>query len=172
MTACPNRSGAAVPDEAIAATPETPRDAGRGYSPEALAAWEAMFRATTTIARDLADGDAWGDLSQHEYGVLYALSKEPSGVRICSLNEDVLLTQTGLSRLVTRLADRGLVARSADPTDGRSTLLTLTDEGRKAQRAIGRIHAREITAAMAQALDPDQLSELENLCTRLLEDAR
>ncbi len=127
-----------------------------------------MFRATTTLARNFELGDAWGELSQPEYGVLLALSRQPQGVRICELGTDVLLTQTGLSRLVARLADKGLVERKADPGDGRATLLVLTEAGREAQKRIGRKHARDITDAMTAKLDEDQLRELHRLCSKLL----
>lgn len=142
------------------------------YSRAALDAWESMFRATMTVARNLADSDAWGELSQAEYGVLYALSKEPEGVRICSLSQDVLLTQTGLSRLAARLVDKGLAKRVPDPEDGRSVLLVLTDTGREAQRRIGHIHAREITEEMTRDLSEEELEQLDALCQRLLGSGR
>lgn len=77
----------------------------------ANAAWEALFRAQKTIEAELAAGDAWGDLIPNGYGVLYALSTAKSGLRMSELGKDVLLSQAGLSRLVTRLetrADRAL----------------------------------------------------------------
>jgi hypothetical protein len=52
-------------------------------------AWEALFRAQATIARELAAGDVWGKLSPREYGVLYALSDAPDGLRITELGNDV-----------------------------------------------------------------------------------
>ncbi len=141
------------------------------YSRAALYAWEAMFRATTKIARDLEAGEAWGELSQAEYGVLYTLTKQPEGTRICDLGKDVLLTQTGLSRLAARLVEKGLIERSPDPQDGRSVILALTEEGRAAQKRIGRIHAREITEEMTKVLGDEQLFELGTLCQRLLDPA-
>lgn len=139
------------------------------YSRAALYAWEAMFRATTKIARDLEAGEAWGELSQAEYGVLYTLTKQPGGMRICDLGNDVLLTQTGLSRLAARLVEKGLIQRTADPDDGRSVLLVLTHAGREAQKRIGRIHAREITEEMSSPLTDEELFTLGTLCQRLLD---
>lgn len=139
------------------------------YSRAALYAWEAMFRATTKIARDLEAGDAWGELSQAEYGVLYTLTKQPDGMRICDLGKDVLLTQTGLSRLAARLVEKGLIERAADPDDGRSVILILTQAGREAQKRIGRIHAREITEEMSGSLTDEELFALGTLCQRLLD---
>lgn len=131
-------------------------------------AWEAMFRATSTLIRDLSAGEAWGELDGAEYGVLYALSKDAGGIRITDLGEDILLSQTGLSRLAARLVRKGLVARVPDPEDRRATRLVLTDEGRAAQRRIGTIHLREITTAMTGDLTADELTQLRDLCTRLL----
>ena len=90
--------------------------------------WEALFRAQATIAGELQAGDAWGDLRPHDYGVLYALSTAlPAGLRITELRDDVLLTQPGLSRLIARLEDAGLVEREADPDDGRASRIRLTE---------------------------------------------
>ncbi|HWH25463.1 MAG TPA: MarR family transcriptional regulator [Pseudolysinimonas sp.] len=130
-------------------------------------AWEAMFRATVTIGRELAAGEAGAELKGPEYGVLYALSQKPEGMRITDLGEDVLLTQTGLTRLAARLVRKGLVQRAPDPEDGRATLLLLTDRGRAAQRKIGTIHAREITAAMTARLTEEELLALRALCAKL-----
>jgi DNA-binding MarR family transcriptional regulator len=79
-------------------------------------AWEALFRAQATIGRELAAGGVWAGLVPGEYGVLYALSTAPDGLRLTDLGEDVLLTQSGMSRLVGRLEARGLVRRVNDPT--------------------------------------------------------
>lgn len=130
-------------------------------------AWEAMFRATSAIGRELAAGDAWGGLDKAEYGVLYALSNRPEGMRITDLGDDVLLTQTGLTRVAARLVRKGLVHRVPDPDDGRATLLLLTDHGRAVQRSVGRIHAREITVAMTARLTEAELQALRELCAKL-----
>ena len=51
-------------------------------------AWEALFRAQATIARELTAGDVWGDLAPHEYGVLYALSTAPDGLMPAAQSPD------------------------------------------------------------------------------------
>jgi hypothetical protein len=81
-------------------------------------AWEALFRAQATIARELAAGDVWGELTPREYGVLYALSNAPSGLRITELGNDVLLTQPGMSRLVARLETPVSSSASTTPRTG------------------------------------------------------
>ena len=132
-------------------------------------AWEALFRAQSTIAQELAARDAWEDLVPREYGVLYALSTaDPQGLRITELGEDVLLTQPGMSRLVARLEARGLVQRVDDLDDGRACLIRLTPAGVDTQRRIGRIHARHVAEAMTRHLDRRELEQLLELSGRLV----
>jgi DNA-binding MarR family transcriptional regulator len=131
-------------------------------------AWEALYRAQASVARELTAGDVWGDLRPHDYGVLYALSTAPpEGLRITELREDVLLTQPGLSRLITRLEALGLVEREADPDDGRASRIRLTDAGRRAQRQVGLRHGRHVAQTMTRALSDDQLLQLRDLCRAL-----
>jgi DNA-binding MarR family transcriptional regulator len=130
-------------------------------------AWEALFRAQSTIVQELSSRDAWEDLVPREYGVLYALSSAPEGLRITELGADVLLTQPGMSRLVARLETRGLVQRVADPEDARAFRIRLTAAGVATQRRIGRAHARHVAEAMTRNLDRDELEQLLDLCTRL-----
>lgn len=126
-------------------------------------AWEAMFRAQATLAQEFESAGDWGDLPPREYGVLYALAGEKHGSRITDLMDDVLLTQTGVSRLVARLEKRGLVERLDDPDDGRACRIVLTEEGRTRQRHVGRLHARHVAEAMTAALTPEQLTALREI---------
>ena len=134
-------------------------------------AWEALFRAQATIARELTGGGVWDDLLPREYGVLYELSKAPDGLRITELGDDVLLTQPGMSRLVGRLEARGLVRRVDDPEDGRASRIRLTDAGASLQRRVGLAHGRQVAQAMTRSLDHEQLLQLRDLCGRLTADS-
>jgi DNA-binding MarR family transcriptional regulator len=135
-------------------------------------AWEALLRAQATLAREFEFSGDWGDLPAREYGVLYALSSAPDGLRITELIDDVLLTQAGVSRMVARLEKRGLVARRSDPDDARACRIVLTDEGRATQRRLGLAHARHVTEAMTRALSREQLETLRELSAALLREAR
>jgi DNA-binding MarR family transcriptional regulator len=130
-------------------------------------AWEALFRAQASIARELTEADVWGDLRPHDYGVLYALSTAPEGLRITELRNDVLLTQPGLSRLIARLEGLGLVERETDPDDGRASRIRLTDAGVRAQRHVGLRHGRHVAQTMTRGLSDDQLLQLRDLCRAL-----
>ena len=131
-------------------------------------AWEALFRAQATIGRNLVEGDVWGERVPREYGVLYALSATPDGLRINELLEDVLLTQPGMSRLIARLEARGLVERADDPDDRRACRVRLTEAGARAQREIGLAHGRQVAEAMTQSLSRNELLQLRDLCRALV----
>lgn len=130
-------------------------------------AWEALLGAHATLMKRFAAEDVWGDLTMREYDVLYTLSKCRSAIRLGELHQHVLLSQPALSRMVDRLVDRGLVGRATDPSDARGVLLSLTDDGREAQRRVGRRHARKVRAAMTETLTNDQLESLRKLCQSL-----
>jgi DNA-binding MarR family transcriptional regulator len=130
-------------------------------------AWEALFRAQATIAQELTTSDAWADLGPREYGVLYALSAAPDGLRMSELGEDVLISQPGMSRLVARLEARELVQRMDDPNDARACRIRLTAAGVEHQRRVGLKHGQQVAESMTRHLDRQQLLQLLDLCRRL-----
>ena len=130
-------------------------------------AWEQLLAAYGTLMREYAAEDSWSEVSMREYDVLYTLSKCPKPVRLSELNRHVLLSQPALSRLVDRLAERGLVDRCTDPADGRGVQLSLTEAGRAVQRQVGGNHARTVARAMTAGLTHDELGQLEALCHKL-----
>jgi DNA-binding MarR family transcriptional regulator len=138
-----------------------------GQSQRANDAWEALLTAHATLMKRFAAEDIWADVSMREYDVLYTLSKCAGPLRLSELNRYVLLSQPALSRLVDRLAERGLIERCADPADGRGVRLSLTEAGRAVQRDIGRQHARDVARAMTAELKPVELAQLEALCRKL-----
>ena len=131
-------------------------------------AWEALFRAQVVLLRSFAADDLWTEVTQKEYDVLYELSKAPSGLSMVEINRNILMTQGGVSRLVRRLEQRGLLERCANPSDARAALISLTHEGAALQRSIGRAHARTVTSAMTRALSPEQLEQLRDLSRQIV----
>lgn len=137
----------------------------------ATEAWEALFRAQVVLAREFAGADVWGEVTQRDYDVLYTLSKSPTGLRMTEINERIMLTQPGVSRLIARLEQRGLVERRLDPDDARAQRIGLTAAGREVQQGVGRQHVRQIVRAMNRGLDGDQLRQLHELCSALIAGA-
>ena len=130
-------------------------------------AWEALLSAHAVLMKQFAAEDIWEELSMREYDVLYTLSKCREPLRIGELNWRVLLSQPALSRMVDRLAERGLVERQADPADGRGVRLSLTDAGSALQRKIGRRHARSVASTLTAGLSRAELRQLETICLKL-----
>jgi DNA-binding MarR family transcriptional regulator len=135
-------------------------------------AWEALLSAHAVLMKQFAAEAIWQDVSMREYDLLYTLSKCPEPQRLSDLGRHVLLSQPALSRLVDRLAERGLVRRLADPADGRGVRLALTAAGRDLQRQVGRQHARGVARALTAGLDPGELRQLEAICLKLARSER
>jgi DNA-binding MarR family transcriptional regulator len=125
--------------------------------------WEALFRAQVVLFRTFAADNLWTEVTQNEYDVLYEISKAPSGLSMVEINRNILMTQGGVSRLVQRLEQRGLLERCADPSDARAALISLTPEGARLQRSVGSALARVVTSAMTRALSPEQMRQLRDL---------
>lgn len=70
-------------------------------------------------------------LSPVEFDVLIRLARSPGGMlRMTDLAAQTSVTTSGVTRVVDRLVDRGLVARQACATDRRATYAVITDSGR------------------------------------------
>jgi DNA-binding MarR family transcriptional regulator len=139
-----------------------------GTAKEAARTWEALFRTQVTLMRRFQADDVWVELSMREYDVLFTLSRADDGaLRLRDLNENVLLAQSSLSRMVERLETRGLVTRSVPSDDARGTLVALTREGRRLQKQVGRRHVRAMDQYVGSALDSAEQAELTRLLDRL-----
>ncbi|GAA2074421.1 hypothetical protein GCM10009840_04970 [Pseudolysinimonas kribbensis] len=130
-------------------------------------AWEALYRAQVAVLRRLRAVFPDDEISISEYDVLFNLSRTPGGAaRIRDLNRRLLLTQPSVSRLLDRIAARGLVTKSDDPSDARGTIVTLTEEGAAVFRRVGSHHAAAIAELMS-VLEPDELRDLARLTDKL-----
>ena len=134
---------------------------------DAVIAWEALYRAQVAVLRQLRAEFPDGGTSLTEYDVLFNLSRQPGhALRIRDLNKHLLLTQPSVSRLLDRLAAKGLVVKSGDPDDARGTVVTLTEAGLAEFRRVGTRHSHSIAARM-KALSPDELRRLAELADKL-----
>jgi DNA-binding MarR family transcriptional regulator len=131
-------------------------------------AWEALFRAQVAVLRQLNSEFPTGDLSFNEYDVLFNLARVPGRhLRIRELNQNLLITQPSVSRLVDRLASRQFVAKEHDPVDGRGTIVTLTETGFEMFRKTAVVHAASIHSRVGGALTDAELTTLMTLTDKL-----
>ena len=131
---------------------------------EQMKAWRAFLRAHSTmlrrIARDLEEEGlpplAW-------YDVLAALRDAPGDQRLkqVELAERVLLSNSGLSRLLDRIEAKGLLERVRCPGDRRSLNLQLTPAGAKMLERMWPVYARGIAEDFLPALgsNPREIGE-------------
>lgn len=135
-------------------------------------AWEALLSAHAALMKEFLADDIWDEISMREYDVLYTLSKAARPLRLGELNEEVLLSQPALSRLVDRLTANGLLERREDPSDRRCALVALTDEGIALQRRVGRRHARTVAGAVTRGLSVEEMERLEAIAGKLARTSR
>src|SRR5690554_3793953 len=134
----------------------------------AVDAWEALFRAQVTVMRQLHAEFPESQLRLTEYDVLFNLSRQPERrLRIRDLNDQMLISQPSVSRMVDRLVARGLVTKAGDPDDARGIIVQLTDAGFSLFRRVAASHMNSIAARVGGSLDEDELRELNRLCTKL-----
>ena len=139
----------------------------------AVAAWEALFRAQVAVMRRLSAEFPSDEISLVEYDVLFNLARHPDrAMRIRDLVEDLLITQPSVSRLVDRLAARGLITKSPDPRDARGVVVALTDEGFNLFRHVAVEHSASISNEVGSALSDGELAQLTALCEKLRASAK
>lgn len=123
----------------------------RRLADDELATWRAFLRAHSVVTRGLDQrlADA-GALTLSELDVLIQLdAAEQRRLRLSDLAARVLITKSGITRLVDRLSEDGLVERRPCAEDGRVQYAQLTEAGRRAlRRSIG-THLRDVAAAFA-----------------------
>jgi DNA-binding MarR family transcriptional regulator len=136
--------------------------------PLAIEAWEALFRAQVSVIRQLTAEFPRTEVSITEYDVLLNLSRAPERrMRIRDLIPHLLLSQPSVSRLIDRLAARGLVEKSPDASDARGTFVSLTTEGWELFKRVAVIHGESIARRVGSSLTPAELAQLADLCRRL-----
>jgi DNA-binding MarR family transcriptional regulator len=111
----------------VAATQEIVPDLG----PAELAAWRGMLRAHASLFRHMdAELTAAHGLALRSYEVLLHLEEAPRHrLRMSDLSRTVLLSASGVTRLVDRLERDGLVRRERCSADGRGYWAVLTSRG-------------------------------------------
>lgn len=129
------------------------------------------FRAVVELYPGLLDAQLRRDssLTHMEYQVLAMLSEVPDKtLRMTALSTRTTSSLTRMSHVVTRLAQRGIVVRSACAIDGRATNVTLTDEGHALLIAAAPGHVTQVRESFLDALTTDQLTQLDGICTSIL----
>ena len=132
-----------------------------------LAPWRAFLLAHARVSRRLDEElRAEHDLSFAEYDALLTIAQAPGRrIRMGQLADEVLLSKSGVTRLIDRLVGDGLVERSACLADARGAEAVLTERGLDRLRAASRTHLRGISEHFLAVVDPADLETLERTMT-------
>lgn len=85
------------------------------------------------------------------------------------LADSVLLSRSGLTRLVDRLEMAGYLARRACPSDARVTYAMLAPAGLTKLREASEVHLRGVREHMTSRLNRVQLQSLHDITSSLLD---
>src|SRR5262245_18026075 len=147
--------------DAATATDTTP---ARNHARDTqLAPWRAFLRAHARVARrldeDLRNGHG---LSPQEYETLLHLAEAPDRrLRMGRLADSLLLSKSGVTRLVDRLVDDGLVERCSCSSDARGAEAELTTSGLDRLRAAAPTHLAGIREHFLAAIQSGDLPVIE-----------
>lgn len=132
-------------------------------------AWKRFVRGYSALTRQMdADLIASHGITLSDYEVLLRLSQSPGlRMRRVDLAQGVLLTQSGITRLLAGLEHAGWVERASCDTDRRVVYAQLTDAGHAKFREAGKTHLDGIRTLFADHFSQDELATLATLIGRL-----
>jgi DNA-binding MarR family transcriptional regulator len=134
-----------------------------------MSAWVRLLRAhaATTRAFNTELLNEHG-LTINDFEALLRLSRAEEGrMRRVDLAENLLLTASGVTRLLDGLESHGLVERAACSSDRRVVYAVITEEGRKRLRAASESHVASVTALFEHSFGEEELERLAELLGRL-----
>jgi DNA-binding MarR family transcriptional regulator len=138
-----------------------------------LAAWRAFLRAHATVV-DRLDRELQEDqgLALTWYEVLLHLARAPEHrLRLSELADQLLLSRSGLTRLVDRMVAAGLIERRVCHTDRRGAFAVLTDEGEARFQLARPGHLRGVQEHFAGLLADDEVDAISSGLGKVAEGA-
>jgi len=135
----------------------------------AVRAWTRLLRAYALTTRLLsADLQEAHGLTINDFEALLVLSNAEDGrLKRVDLARNLLLTPSGITRLLRGLEDAGLVERASCATDLRVTYAQLTDAGRDKLEAASSAHIASIRALMEEHFARDELDSIADILGKL-----
>ena len=128
-----------------------------------IAAWRSFLTAHARVTALLeAELEAERGLPLSWYDVLVQLQEaQDHRLRMTDLAGAVLLSKSGLTRLVDRMCEAGLVDRSADAEDRRGRWVSLTDAGHSRLRDAAQVHIRGVRQHFTSFLSDEDASRMK-----------
>jgi DNA-binding MarR family transcriptional regulator len=134
-----------------------------------LAAWRGLLRVHASMTKALdAELAREHGLPLSSYEVLLFLADAPGGrLRMSDLADGVLLSRSGLTRLVDRMERDGLLRRERCEDDARGYHAAITDKGSALFQRARRTHLDGVRERFLSRLSPDELRTLAELWEKL-----
>lgn len=152
----------------MSTAPEIAKD--QALSDVELGAWKGMLRVHARLVKALdANLEAAHGLPLTHYDVLVQLEGAPGRrMRMCELADGILLSRSGLTRLVDRMAKDGLLERCACEDDARGSFACMTPVGLARLAEARPTHLAAVRELFLQAFTDDELTHLATLWSRVL----
>lgn len=133
------------------------------------AAWMALLDAHSRLTTRLeAELEKAHGVSLAEYEVLFRLSDAPGHrLRLNELTSHARMTKSGISRLVDRMQQGGLINTERCPSDRRGAYAVLTPAGRSIFRRAAALHLKGVQDHFGRHLDDDEAAALRTTLERL-----
>jgi DNA-binding MarR family transcriptional regulator len=138
-----------------------------------VAAWRSLLTAHAELTERMDAALRAADvIPLRWYDALFSLYEAPGRrLRLAEMAKATLLTRSGLTRLVDRLEQAGLLSREPAEDDARGAFAVLTPEGLQALRRCWRVYGAEIEARVGRRLSAAEARTLRALLARLVEAA-
>jgi DNA-binding MarR family transcriptional regulator len=135
----------------------------------ALDAWVSLLRGHSALTRFLnADLVTGHGLTINDYEVLLHLARaDDRRLRRVDLAERLVLTASGITRLLDGLERGGYVTKGRCASDARVTYAVLTDAGLEKLRTASETHLRGISELFESRFSEGELATLAGLLSRL-----
>jgi DNA-binding MarR family transcriptional regulator len=136
-------------------------------------AFGKLLGAHATLTRELsATLLASHGLTINDYGCLLLLSRaDENGMRRIDLANDLQLSPSGITRLLDRLEEQGLVEKGECKSDARVSYAILTDDGLAKLREAAPGHVEDIDRRLSAVLSEDEIQTLNELLGKLSDNS-
>jgi DNA-binding MarR family transcriptional regulator len=142
----------------------------RQPSDAVVRAWARLIRAQQAVLAAVeAELKAAGFPPLGWYDVLLELTRKDAGLRPFALEQELLLAQYNLSRLLDRLEKAGYIERRPCPDDGRGQVVAISAAGRALVKRMWPTYRAAIARHVGSKLSEDEAARLAALLGKLTE---
>lgn len=142
-------------------------------TPRQLSGWRTFFETALALL-DICDAELQAErgFTLRWYDVLAHLEDEADGLQMNELATSILSSKSGLTRVVDRMDEAGLVRRDRSSEDRRVVRVVLTPEGYEQLHAAREVHHRSIQSHFVEHLSDAQLDALASALERVRDHVR